>query len=78
MTKERIENEALVHDLVAWLAEKSRTHAQVLATWGSTCPRLTIWEDALDAGLVRLDGDRVRVTAAGEAFIAAATGRKTP
>lgn len=49
-----MENKDLVLDLVEWIAERPRTYEDVMQAWRSTCPRLTIWEDALDAGLVRL------------------------
>ena len=44
--------EPLIFDLVEWVAQKPRTHADVMSTWRTSCPRLTIWEDALDRGLV--------------------------
>ena len=42
----------LVLDLVEWIARKPRPDAEVIATWRTSCPRLTIWEDAVDAGYV--------------------------
>ncbi len=44
--------EPLIFDLVEWVARKPRTHADVMNTWRTSCPRLTVWEDALDRGLV--------------------------
>jgi hypothetical protein len=44
--------EPLIFDLVEWVAQKPRTHADVMNTWRTSCPRLTVWEDALDRGLV--------------------------
>ena len=44
--------EPLIFDLVEWVAQKPRTHADVMSTWRTSCPRLTVWEDALDRGLV--------------------------
>jgi hypothetical protein len=44
---------ALVLDFLEWLALKPRPYAEVMATWRTSCPRLTVWEDAVDAGLVR-------------------------
>lgn len=43
---------ALVLDLVGWIACEPRTYADVMETWRTSCPRLTIWEDAVDAGYV--------------------------
>jgi hypothetical protein len=44
---------ALTLDFLAWVAAAPRTYADVLDTWPTSCPRLSIWEDALDDGLVR-------------------------
>ncbi|MGJ5206715.1 hypothetical protein [Bradyrhizobium sp. HKCCYLR20261] len=44
--------DALVLDFVEWIALKPRSHADVVETWRTSCPRLTIWEDAADAGYV--------------------------
>src|SRR5260364_426780 len=40
----------LVLDFVEWVARAPRRHAEVIETWRTSCPRLTIWEDAADAG----------------------------
>jgi hypothetical protein len=42
----------LVLDLVEWVAREPRLYAEVIATWRTSCPRLTIWEDAVDRGYV--------------------------
>jgi hypothetical protein len=44
--------EPLIFDLVEWVAKAPRTHAEVMNTWRTSCPRLTVWEDAVDRGLV--------------------------
>jgi hypothetical protein len=44
--------DALVLDLVEWVARQPRPYAEVIATWRTSCPRLTIWEDAVDRGYV--------------------------
>jgi hypothetical protein len=45
----------LTRDLLAWLARTPRTYAETMEAWRSSCPRLTIWEDALAEGLVRVE-----------------------
>ena len=42
----------LVLDFVEWIAREPRPYAEVIATWRTSCPRLTIWEDAADHGYV--------------------------
>jgi hypothetical protein len=65
----------LTIDFLAWLAAEPRDYADVMDAWRTSCPRLTIWEDAVDAGLVtrvHISGrpTRVEVTARGEALLA--------
>lgn len=62
------EHEPLILDLVEWIAAQPRSYAQVMEAWRTSCPRLPVWEDAVDRGLVeREPGDKspVRVTPAG-------------
>ena len=42
----------LVLDLVEWIAREPRLYAEVIESWRTSCPRLTIWEDAVDRGYV--------------------------
>ncbi len=67
--------EALVLDLVEWTANGPRTYRETMDAWRTSCPRLPVWEDAVDRGLVRCvrDGDEtmVIVTDEGLALIAA-------
>lgn len=43
-----IENEALVRDLIRWVASEPRPYVEVIDAWHTHCPRLPVWEDALD------------------------------
>ena len=59
-------SDALVLDLVEWIAREPRPYSDVIETWRTSCPRLTIWEDAVDRGLVtrrNVDGRGMIVTA---------------
>jgi hypothetical protein len=42
----------LILDLLQWLAAGPRTYAEVMESWRTSCPRLTVWEDAIDGGYV--------------------------
>ena len=42
----------LIRDFVDWLSAGPRPYPEVMEAWRTSCPRLTIWEDALEAGLV--------------------------
>jgi hypothetical protein len=43
----------LILDFLQWLAAEPRPYAEVMDGWRTSCPRLTIWEDAVDGGYVR-------------------------
>ena len=45
-------SDPLVLDLVEWIAREPRLYSEVIETWRTSCPRLTIWEDAIDRGYV--------------------------
>jgi hypothetical protein len=44
--------EPLVMDLVAFVAKQPRPYDEVIDAWRTSCPRLTVWEDAIDRGLI--------------------------
>jgi hypothetical protein len=44
--------EPLILDLVEWVAHRPRAYAEVMEAWRTSCPRLPVWEDAVDRGLV--------------------------
>lgn len=44
--------EPLVLDLVEWVAQKPRPLDDVMEAWRTSCPRLPVWEDAVDRGFV--------------------------
>jgi hypothetical protein len=67
--------EDLIGEFIAWLAPGSRPYHEVMEVWRTSCPRLTIWEDALDRRLVTRGRDVagrpcISVTEAGNAFLA--------
>ncbi|MGE0766813.1 MAG: hypothetical protein AB7L90_10140 [Hyphomicrobiaceae bacterium] len=49
--------EPLILDLVEWVAKQPRAYADVMDAWRTSCPRLTVWEDAVDRGWVRRELD---------------------
>lgn len=64
----------LMAQFLDWVASRPRTRADVLATWQTSCPRLSIWEDAMIEGLVKFDGGAERgvvLTSRGRAMLAA-------
>ena len=66
--------EALVLDFVEWVAARPRAYTEVMDAWRTSCPRLTIWEDSVDQGLVARERHNgvamVTVTALGRRLLA--------
>jgi D-3-phosphoglycerate dehydrogenase len=44
--------ESLILDLLEWLAGGERSYDEVMDAWRTSCPKLPVWEDANDRGLV--------------------------
>ena len=55
---------------LAWVADRPRSYPETMDAWRSTCPRLSVWEDAIIEGLVRIDNGN------GRAVLLTARGRK--
>jgi hypothetical protein len=46
----------LMREFLSWVASRPRTFAEAQEAWRSTCPRHTVWEDALLGGLIQVEG----------------------
>ena len=44
--------EALVLDLLEWIGTGARPYDEVMDAWRTSCPRLTVWEEATTRGYV--------------------------
>lgn len=59
----------LILDFLQWVAAGPHPYAEVMDRWRTSCPRLTVWEDTVDGGLVAIHqhGDAlvVEITQAG-------------
>jgi hypothetical protein len=42
----------LIRDFLEWLEVRPRTYAEAMDVWRTSCPRLTVWEDALEDRLI--------------------------
>jgi hypothetical protein len=66
--------EALILDLLDWLMVRDRTYDEVMDAWRTSCPRLPVWEDANERGLItqeEVNGNSVvRVSSLGMALLA--------
>lgn len=65
--------EALILDLLEWVATRDRSYEEVMDAWRTSCPKLPVWEDANDRGLVRMEPEDgrwiVRITSSGLALL---------
>jgi hypothetical protein len=65
--------EALIVDLLEWVTIRERTYDEVMAAWRTSCPRLPVWEDANDRGLIVTEFAQgrsiVRVTPLGRSLL---------
>lgn len=66
--------DALIGDFASWLDRRPRTYAEANETWRTSCPRLPVWEEAFDRGLVqravREGVPYIVLTAAGRGILA--------
>jgi len=62
--------QTLVIDLLSFLKAGPRPYHEVMDAWRTSCPRLPIWEDALDLGLVEREHGFVVLTEAGRNLLA--------
>lgn len=67
----------LVLDLVEWVARQPRSYAEVMEAWRTSCPRLDVWEEAVDQGLL-VRAEPVRVTPRGLRLLSEAGRGVTP
>jgi hypothetical protein len=71
--------ESLILDLLDWLAVRERPYEEVMEAWRTSCPKLPVWEDANDRGLVQREMVNghclVRVTTSGIALLNKARDR---
>jgi hypothetical protein len=62
--------ESLILDLLEWVGRKERTYQETMDAWRTSCPRLTVWEDANDRGLLEAHTNSlVRLTPAGVSLL---------
>jgi hypothetical protein len=65
----------LTLQLLEWVDARPRTYADAIDAWRTSCPRLSVWDDAMIDGLVRVlpssngNPSTVEVTAEGRALL---------
>ena len=65
--------ENLMLDLLEWLVRRPRTYQETMEAWRTSCPRLPVWEEANERGLIETVSENgsptVRVTPVGFALL---------
>lgn len=65
--------ESLILDLLEWVSCGGRTYEEVMDAWRTSCPKLPVWEEANDLGLIAKEptqtGCNVRITLLGFVFL---------
>jgi len=65
--------ESLILDFLEWLEKRDRSYEEVMDAWRTSCPKLPVWEDANDLGLVMKEQVQgrciVRTTSSGLALL---------
>ena len=67
-----------MRNMLRWIDAEPRGYGQTMEAWRSSCPRLSVWEDAQLEGLVEIAASagtmasaQVRLTPRGRAVLAA-------
>ena len=65
--------ESLILDLLEWVSSGGKTYDEVMDAWRTSCPKLPVWEEANDLGLIAKepawDGCIVRITLLGFLYL---------
>ena len=67
----------LMLQFLEWVGGRPRTYGEAMDAWRTSCPRLSVWEDALAGDLIRIGTDAagagapVSLTPRGQAVLSA-------
>lgn len=48
-----------MREFLSWISSRPRTYEEAMDAWRSTCPRHSVWEDALIDGLIQIEARSV-------------------
>ncbi len=51
----QLSHDLLMLEFLSWISSRRRTYAEAMNAWQSSCPRLTIWEDAMIDGYIEVN-----------------------
>lgn len=55
----------LMIQFLEWISSRHRTYAEAMDAWRTSCPRLSVWEDALMDRLIQVERSEVTLTPRG-------------
>lgn len=65
--------DTLIVDLLEWIGPNARPYTEVIEAWRTSCPRLPVWEEATERGLIvthyEPGRETVSVTALGAEYL---------
>jgi hypothetical protein len=65
--------DTLILDLLESIAPRPRLYSEVIGAWRTSCPRLPVWEEAVDRGFIErrsdVGGAWVSLSSAGREFL---------
>jgi hypothetical protein len=59
----------LMRQFLDWVASRPRSYDEAMDAWRTSCPRLSVWEDALIEGLIQVQQAEVTLTPRGRALL---------
>ncbi len=70
-------------EFLGWVSSRRRTYEEAMEAWQTTCPRHTVWEDAVIDGLIQVGSEGmlhqsvVTLTTRGKAILDANSRKST-
>jgi hypothetical protein len=59
----------LMIQFLDWVSSRPRSYAEAMDAWRTSCPRLSVWEDALIEDLIEVRQAEVILTPRGRAIL---------
>jgi hypothetical protein len=50
----QLSHDLLMLEFLSWISSRPRTYTEAMNAWQSSCPRHTIWEDAMIEGYIQI------------------------
>ena len=50
----------LMREFLNWISSRPRTYDEAMEAWQTTCPRHSVWEDAVIDGLIQIESGDTR------------------